>query len=78
MEDPKIQAELDIALAHQAWEGNEKGVMLASPTEEIAGARRDLLKTDDSTFVWLMKLLATNDWPGRGDPHLRVPEPAGR
>jgi hypothetical protein len=28
LQDPKIQAELDIALAHHAWEGNEKGVML--------------------------------------------------
>lgn len=28
LQDPKIQADLDIALAHHAWEGNEKGVML--------------------------------------------------
>jgi hypothetical protein len=28
LQDPKIQAELDIALAHHAREGNEKGVML--------------------------------------------------
>jgi hypothetical protein len=28
LQDPKIQAELDIALARHAWEGNEKGVML--------------------------------------------------
>jgi hypothetical protein len=177
LQNPKIQAELDIALAHHAWEGNEKGVMLclwagadphaavpalrwglsdedeedryspvyaacsgghvailerlkpdpslddfeelygcacnektvqllarskppsdpsravviqisraawpfrrdrpvetlqalfeagvrweASPIKEIAGARRDLLKTDDWTFVRLMKLLATNDY----------------
>lgn len=27
-DDPKIQFELDVALAHHAWEGNEKGVML--------------------------------------------------
>lgn len=178
LQDPKIQAELDIALAHHAWEGNEKGVMLclwagadphtavpdlrwglsgeedkedryspvyaacsgghvailerlkpdpslddyeelygcacnektvellarsklpanpsqavairvsraawplrqdrpvetlqalfeagvrweSSPIKEIAGARRDLLKTDDWTFVRLMKLLTTDDY----------------
>lgn len=28
LQNPKIQVELDIALAHHAWEGNEKGVML--------------------------------------------------
>ncbi|HET9226152.1 MAG TPA: hypothetical protein VFR31_05765, partial [Thermoanaerobaculia bacterium] len=28
LQSPKIQVELDIALAHHAWEGNEKGVML--------------------------------------------------
>lgn len=28
LEEPRIQIELDIALAHHAWEGNEKGVML--------------------------------------------------
>lgn len=28
LQDPKIQGELDIALGHHAWEGNEKGVML--------------------------------------------------
>jgi len=28
LQDPRVQAELDIALAHHAWEGNEKGVML--------------------------------------------------
>ena len=181
LEDPKVQTELDIALAHHAWEGNEKGVMLclwagadphaavpdlrwglgdqedeedrysavyaactgghvailerlkpdpslddyeelycsardektvellarsklpanpsravanqlsraawplcqdrpvetlqalfeagvrweASPIKEIAGARRDLLKTDNWTFVRLMKLLATDDYCSR-------------
>ncbi|HKH44765.1 MAG TPA: hypothetical protein VKM72_08885 [Thermoanaerobaculia bacterium] len=28
LQDPEIQVELDITLAHHAWEGNEKGVML--------------------------------------------------
>jgi len=28
LQDSKIQTDLDIALAHHAWEGNEKGVML--------------------------------------------------
>jgi len=37
----------------------------ASPIEEIADARRGLLKTDDWTFVRLMKLLATDDYCSR-------------
>jgi hypothetical protein len=36
-----------------------------SPIQEIAGARRDLLKTDDRTFLRLMKLLATDDYCSR-------------
>ena len=37
----------------------------ASPLKEIADARHHLLKTDDWTFVGLMKLLVTNDYCSR-------------
>jgi ankyrin repeat protein len=37
----------------------------ASSTKEITGSRRSLLKADDSSFVRLMRLLATDDYCSR-------------
>jgi len=56
-QDPPVEALQALFEAGVRWE--------ASPIEEIAGARRDLLKTDDWTFVRLMKLLATDDYCSR-------------
>jgi hypothetical protein len=52
LEDPKFQAELDIALAYHAWEGNEKGVMLclwagANPHSPVPDLRWDLGDHED-------------------------------
>lgn len=53
-DDPKIQAELNIALAHHASEGNEKGVQLcrwagADPHAPVLSLRyRNLVQEDDT------------------------------
>lgn len=55
LQDPKIQAELNIALAHHAWEGNEKGVMLclwagANPHAAVPDLRWDLGDEGDDEY----------------------------
>lgn len=56
-QDPPVETLQALFEAGVRWE--------ASPIKEIVGARRALLKTDDWTFVRLMKLLATDDYCSR-------------